>query len=58
MIAEAGLAALWLAAALSLGALVASSRVHVKIHHSSDVIGGALVGLAVGQVAKRIWKVR
>lgn len=41
-----------------LAALVASSRVHVKIHHASDVIGGMVVGLAVGQVAKRAWRLR
>lgn len=42
----------------ALGALVASSRVHVKIHHASDVLGGAAVGLVVGQVARRLWRVR
>jgi undecaprenyl-diphosphatase len=39
-----------------LAGLVASSRVHVKIHHASDVLGGVAVGLVVGQVAKRIWR--
>jgi undecaprenyl-diphosphatase len=39
-----------------LAGLVASSRVHVKIHHASDVLGGAAVGLVVGQVAKRLWR--
>ena len=41
-----------------LAGLVAASRVHVKIHHASDVVGGAVVGLAVGQVAKRAWPAR
>jgi len=41
-----------------LAGLVASSRVHVKIHHASDVLGGAAVGLVVGQVAKRLWRLR
>lgn len=41
-----------------LATLVASSRVHVKIHHASDVVGGAAVGLAVGQVAKRLWRLK
>ncbi len=40
----------------ALGGLVAASRVHVKIHHASDVLGGAAVGLAVGQVARRLWR--
>lgn len=39
-----------------LAATVAASRVHVRIHHASDVIGGAAVGLAFGTVARRIWK--
>jgi undecaprenyl-diphosphatase len=41
-----------------LAGLVASSRVHVKIHHASDVLGGVAVGLVVGQVARRIWPTR
>ena len=41
-----------------LAGLVASSRVHVKIHHASDVLGGVAVGLAVGQVARRLWRLR
>ncbi|QYG93856.1 phosphatase PAP2 family protein [Iamia sp. SCSIO 61187] len=41
-----------------LAGLVASSRVHVKIHHASDVLGGVAVGLVVGQVARRLWRLR
>ncbi|CAN5598887.1 hypothetical protein BH24ACT4_BH24ACT4_20390 [soil metagenome] len=43
------------AAWYGLAALVASSRVHVKIHHASDVLGGVAIGLVVGQVARRVW---
>jgi undecaprenyl-diphosphatase len=32
--------------------VVASSRVHVRIHHASDVLGGALVGIALGELAR------
>jgi len=39
----------------ALAAVVASSRVYVKIHHPSDVVAGALLGLALAQVAKRVW---
>ncbi len=39
-------------------ALVASSRVHVKIHHASDVLAGAVVGATLAQVARRVWRVR
>jgi len=38
----------------SAATVVALSRVHVKIHHGSDVAGGILVGLALGQIGKRI----
>ena len=38
----------------ALAALVASSRVYVRMHHASDVVGGALLGLALGR-ALRGW---
>jgi undecaprenyl-diphosphatase len=41
-----------------LAATVAYSRVHVRIHHASDVIGGAAIGLAIGQTIRRIRKPR
>lgn len=37
-----------------LGGLVGWSRVHVRIHHPSDVVGGAGVGLALGAVGRRL----
>jgi len=37
-----------------MAAVVAASRVHVKIHHASDVVGGVLLGKAMGAAAKRI----
>lgn len=40
----------------ALAGVVAASRVHVKIHHASDVLGGAVVGLAAGRVARRLWR--
>jgi undecaprenyl-diphosphatase len=36
-----------------LATLVAASRVYVRMHHASDVIAGAAVGLAMGVVARR-----
>lgn len=39
----------------AVGAVVASSRVYVKIHHPSDVVAGALVGLLLARVARRVW---
>lgn len=40
-------APLWIA----MAAVVATSRAFVRIHHASDVVGGAVVGLALGQLA-------
>ncbi len=38
--------------------LVASSRVYVRIHHASDVIGGIATGAVLGGIARRAWKHR
>lgn len=35
--------------------IVAASRVHVKIHHASDVVAGIAVGVGLGAVAKRLF---
>jgi membrane-associated phospholipid phosphatase len=35
----------------TLAAIVAMSRVHVRIHHPSDVAGGAVVGFVLGRLA-------
>lgn len=40
---------------VALGAVVAASRVYVKVHHPSDVVAGALVGLGIAAVARRVW---
>jgi undecaprenyl-diphosphatase len=41
----------------AVGLLVASSRVYVRIHHPSDVIGGLAVGTGLGLLARTFWKV-
>ena len=38
----------------ALGGLVGWSRVHVRIHHPSDVVGGTIVGLLLGRAALRV----
>lgn len=38
-----------------VAALVAASRVHVKIHHASDVVAGAAIGVGMGAAVKRLW---
>jgi membrane-associated phospholipid phosphatase len=37
-----------------LAAIVATSRAYVRIHHASDVIGGAIVGAGLGAIATRL----
>jgi undecaprenyl-diphosphatase len=39
----------------ALATVVAGSRVYVKMHHSSDVVAGALVGLALGRAVRRFF---
>jgi undecaprenyl-diphosphatase len=41
---------LWFA----LATVVASSRVHVKIHHASDVAAGAVIGVGLGRLVRKI----
>ena len=50
MLSRRGKAPLW----YSLGAVVAASRIHVRIHHASDVAAGALAGLLIGRAARRL----
>lgn len=44
------LAPLW----WSIAAVVGISRAYVRIHHASDVVGGAIVGTALGLGARRL----
>ena len=39
-------------AALVLATAVAASRVHLRAHHTSDVLGGAIVGAALGTLLR------
>lgn len=41
----------WAPTWFALAAIVAISRAYVRIHHPSDIIGGAVVGLALGAAA-------
>ncbi len=42
------------AAMFALATVVSTSRVHVKIHHASDVVAGAGLGLGLGWVLSRL----
>jgi undecaprenyl-diphosphatase len=39
----------------TLATLVAVSRVYVRLHHASDIIAGAALGLAMGAIARRVF---
>jgi membrane-associated phospholipid phosphatase len=45
------LAPLW----FGLAAIVATSRAYVRIHHGSDVVAGAAIGLALAALVHRFW---
>ena len=38
-----------------LATVVAASRIHVKLHHASDVVAGALLGTVIGSAARSLW---
>jgi undecaprenyl-diphosphatase len=40
---------------MGIAVIVAASRVYVGVHHASDVIAGALLGLALAHLARRLW---
>ncbi|HVL03510.1 MAG TPA: phosphatase PAP2 family protein [Acidimicrobiales bacterium] len=37
-----------------VASVVAASRVHVGIHHPSDVVAGALIGIGLGHLVRRV----
>lgn len=41
------------AAYLTFASAVAVSRVYLRAHHASDVVGGAVIGVAIGTVGRR-----
>jgi undecaprenyl-diphosphatase len=42
----------WWPAYYLIGVIVAVSRVHVRIHHASDVVGGMVVGAVLGELTR------
>ena len=44
----------WAALYYAVAVVVSASRVHVRIHHASDVIGGVKIGVALGEVGRRV----
>lgn len=38
----------------ALAVVVASSRIHVRIHHASDVIGGVVTGVVLGEALRKL----
>ncbi len=41
-----------------LAAVVSASRVHNRMHHGSDVVGGAIIGTTMGLAVRRLWPLR
>jgi undecaprenyl-diphosphatase len=39
---------------VAIAAVVATSRIHVRIHHASDVVAGAALGIALGRLGRRL----
>jgi membrane-associated phospholipid phosphatase len=50
LLSRQGLTPLWYAVA----AIVALSRIHVRLHHASDVAGGLLIGFLLGEAARAL----
>lgn len=44
------------AAWFAVAAVVAGSRVHVRIHHASDIVAGAALGTVLGLIVRRVWR--
>ena len=44
----------WWPVYYAAAAVVATSRVYVRVHHASDVAAGVLVGAALGRMARRL----
>lgn len=40
---------------IPVGVIVATSRIHTRMHHPSDVAAGAIVGCLIGKTAVRWW---
>lgn len=38
----------------ALAVVVAASRVHVRIHHASDVVGGVMTGILLGELVRKL----
>jgi undecaprenyl-diphosphatase len=50
---DPALAPLW----WSLAAVVALSRPYARHHHASDTVGGVVVGLVIGRLARAVWPI-
>jgi undecaprenyl-diphosphatase len=38
----------------AIAVIVASSRVYVRVHHASDVVAGAAIGIALGRIGRKL----
>ncbi len=42
----------------SMAGVVSASRIHNRMHHASDVVAGAAIGVAMGRLTRRVWPLR
>ncbi|HLI74534.1 MAG TPA: phosphatase PAP2 family protein [Acidimicrobiales bacterium] len=47
----------WWPVYFGAAAVISVSRVHVRLHHATDVVAGALLGTALGTLGKRLFPV-
>jgi undecaprenyl-diphosphatase len=36
--------------------VISLSRIHVRLHHATDVVGGALIGIGLGHLGRRLFR--
>jgi undecaprenyl-diphosphatase len=46
----------WWPVYATVAGVVATSRIYVRIHHASDVVGGLATGLVIGTAARAFWR--
>jgi undecaprenyl-diphosphatase len=46
----------WWPVYATVAGVVATSRIYVRIHHASDVVGGLATGLVIGTAARSFWR--
>ena len=40
----------------AIAVMVSLSRIHVRLHHATDVVAGTLIGIALGRTGRHLFK--